>query len=106
LQCGDVEIVISSVGLMEAYSPTEKQIFEPIGAFDRYYETMAWHAKRDDTRYHDISVSDQIGFESEWEITEIDADDKANEMHEKVVKEITKRLLAGDKFEEYINERE
>ena len=32
-------------------------------------------------------------------IAEVDADDRANEMHENVVAEITKKLEKGNKFE-------
>lgn len=38
-------------------------------------------------------------FESDWAIAEIDADDKANEMHEDVVAEISNKLEKGYKFE-------
>ncbi len=99
LESGDVKIVVSTVGLME--SPWKKGdkfytgIFEEIGNH-RYYETMAFHSEPNDTRYHDIDVTKQVSFDSPCSIPEIDADDKANEMHEAVVREITKKLLSGE----------
>ena len=47
----------------------------------------------------DADVSKQIEFDNDWCIAEQDADDKANEMHEAVVLEITEKLLKGYKFE-------
>ena len=72
--------------------------FETIG-HNRHFETMAFHSDPNDTRYYDANVSKQVYFDSEWAIAEQDADDKANEMHEAVVLEITNKLLAGDTFQ-------
>jgi len=87
-----IKIVVSTVGLMEVNGK-----FDTIG-HNRHYETMAFHAEPTDKRYNDANVSKQVSFDSEWAIGEIDADDKANEMHEAVVSEITKKLLSGEKF--------
>ena len=95
LQYRGVEIVVSTVGLMQLIG---KDNFETIG-LDRYYETMAFHADPKDTRYHDIDVNRQISFESPWSIAELDADDKANDMHEAVVDEITAELMKGNRYE-------
>lgn len=92
LTSGDIRIVISTVGLME--DPSEKGGFREIG-YERYYETMAFYSVPEDIRYYDADVSREIFFESPWEISELDADDKANEMHERVVMELTKRLEEG-----------
>lgn len=95
LECGDVQIVVSTVGLMENYDKTKgKPQFREIG-FDRHYETMAFHADPADTRYHDAD-DQQVYFDSPWAIAEVDADDRANDMHEAVVAEITNRLAAGE----------
>jgi hypothetical protein len=40
-------------------------------------------------------VNREVSFTSPWQIGEIDADDKANNMHETVVAEITEMLLKG-----------
>ena len=87
-----IKIVVSTVGAMEDYGK-----FEEIG-HNRYYETMVFHSDKDDKRYHDIDVSKQVSFGSEWSIDKIDADDKANDMHETVVNEITRELLNRNKF--------
>lgn len=92
LSFGRIKIVVSTVGLMELNGK-----FETIG-HNRYYETMAFHSNKKDKRYNDIDVTKQVGFESDWAISEIDADDKANDMHEAVVTEITNKLLSGSKF--------
>jgi hypothetical protein len=60
---------------------------------------MAFHAKESDIRYHDADVSRQVQFESARGIDELDADDRANTMHETVVQEISNRLQGGDLFE-------
>ena len=59
---------------------------------------MAFHADKNDKRYFDADVSKRVHFDSNWAIAKVDADDKANEMHEAVVLEITNKLLAGETF--------
>lgn len=98
LEYGDIKIVVSSVGLMRDIHKKDERAFDTVG-LDRYYETMAFHSRADDARYHDADVSRQISFDSPWAIDEIDADDRANDMHEQVVAEISRRLKKGDKFE-------
>ena len=95
IEHGDIKIVVSTVGLMPKL---DGKGWETIGV-DRHYETMAFHADYSDTRYHDADVSKQISFDSEWAISEVDADDRANGMHDTAVKEICKRLRKGEKFE-------
>lgn len=90
----DLEIVISSVGLMRDILSDERK-FETIG-YNRHYETAVFHADQNDKRYHDIDVSREVNFDSNGAIAEIDADDKANEMHEAVVAEIAGRLRKGN----------
>ena len=99
LEYNDIKIVVSTVGLMRSPwgkgSELYKGSFEEIG-IDRYYETMAFHSNKLDTRFHDIDVSRQIDFDSQWSIDRVDADDLANDMHEKVVAELTTRLQEGE----------
>ena len=78
----------------------DEEGFDTIG-HERYYETMAFMADKNDKRYYDADVSKQLPFESEWAISDIDADDKANKMHDKVVEEFISRLIAGEKIEAY-----
>ena len=93
LEYNGISIVISTVGL----SYDGGGVFERIG-IDRYFETMAFHSKKSDKRYMDADEGKQISFDSNWCLNEIDADDKANEMHEAVIKEITGKLKNGDRF--------
>jgi len=98
LECGDIKIVVSTVGLMENVLKGKelghKEEFMEIG-YNRHYETMAFHSDHNDTRYHDIDVAREVCFDSPWSISMIDADDKANDMHEVVVEEVTKKLSGG-----------
>ncbi len=97
----DINIVVSTVGLMEKSEHWRKEgesRFEKIG-LERYFETMAFHSDKADKRYLDADVSKQVDFNSDWSINEMDADDKANDMHDVVVKEISERLLNGETFE-------
>ena len=91
LEYQDKKVVVSSVGLMENSDGTG---FEPI-SINRCFETMCWYADLEDTRYYDIDVEKQIYFDSPWCINEMDADDKANVMHDNVVKEIANKLISG-----------
>ncbi len=102
LTCGNVRIVVSTVGLMDTPwkkgSKFYKGPFEEIG-YKRYYETMAFHSDPADTRYHDADVSMTVGFDGQWSIDIVDADDTANNMHETVVNELTSKLEKGTKLE-------
>ena len=92
-----IKIVVSTVGAMQSFDKEGE--YEIIG-HNRYYETMAFHSDKNDKRYHDMDVSRQVYFDSDWQINELDADDKANDMHEKVVYEIIKGLLGGKEYNE------
>lgn len=95
LEYGDVRIVVSTVGeLLQSSFQNNEGMFDTLG-HERYYETCAFYAKRYQNRYWDADVSKEVEFESPWSISEIDADDKANDMHEKVVKELSKKLKQG-----------
>ncbi len=102
LECGEVRIVVSTVGAMQKWEGDPRQDknitgTETIGAFGRVYETMAFHASLQGP-YWDANVSRHVRFESEWAIVEPiveDSDQKANDMHEAVVKELTEKMAAG-----------
>lgn len=97
LEYGDVRVVVSTVGeLLQSQTPFQKheRMFDTLG-YKRYYETSAFYAERVQDRYWDADVSKEIEFESPWSISEIDADDKANDMHEEVIKELSKKLKQG-----------
>ena len=93
LESGEERIVVSTVG---GYRYNEK--LKTIGAGGRYYETMAFEAKKKGP-YFDADVSEQLSFENEWaicadSIDELpdDVDNRADEMHEAIVSELTARL--------------
>lgn len=98
LTYGNTRIVVSTVGLLESFWKKSDRLyrgqFEKVGD-GRYYETMAFYSNPKDTRYYDIDATRQVDFESPWSISTLDADDKANKMHERVVKEITRKLRGG-----------
>jgi len=95
IEYNNIAIVISTVGAMEKLN--NKNGFDTIG-YERYYETMAFHTDKSDMRYKDINVQKEVHFESNCALNEIGLDDKANEMHECVVAEITKKMQIGYKF--------
>lgn len=95
LECGDIKIVVSTVGAM--YPPHKKGEIDTIG-FNRYYETMAFHSNATDTIYNDANVSKQVSFDSNWALGEWNTptiDNDADEMHEAVVKELSHKLKIG-----------
>jgi len=95
LQYGRIEVVVSTVGLMENIDKDDKNPFDTVGC-DRYFETAVFHADRRDKRYHDANISRRIPFDSPWSISEVDADDRANDMHENVVAELADKLIARE----------
>lgn len=97
LECGETRIVISTVGLMlDQLNKGNERKFAEIGC-NRHFETMAFHAQHDG-RYWDADVEKQVYFDSDWAIEDPDADDRANDMHEVVVAEISDRLTKGETF--------
>lgn len=83
-------VVVSTVGLLQKL---DWDGYDKVDAWN-YYETMVFHADKNDTRYFDIDVTRQIDIESPARIAEIDMDDKANEMHDVIVEEIKAKLLS------------
>ena len=89
IESGENRIVVSTVG---GYRYNEK--IETIGAGGRYYETMAFKAKKEGP-YFEADVSEELSFESEGAICaespdELpdDVDNRADQMHEAVVAEL------------------
>lgn len=93
LEYKDKKWIVSTVG---AYVNSDGK-FDAIG-YDRFFETMAFEAE-ERNGYLDADVSREIPFESDWGIfgetwKEVIAkypqvDNVANDMHEKVVEELT-----------------
>lgn len=90
---GETKIVISTVGAMK--DPLNGDKFCEIGA-NRYYETMCFHADKVDNKYWDADVSRQVYVDSKWAIGDLYADNEADDMHEKIVAEITNKLINKD----------
>jgi hypothetical protein len=88
LEYKDIKIVVSTVGMMR---DIDKNHYEIIG-YERYYETMAFHALKGD-KYDDIDVERQVEFYSPWSLNKIEVDLEADEMHEKVVEELSRTIL-------------
>ena len=92
VEYGEVRVVVSTVGGMKN---RDKNKVETIG-HNRYYETMVFMAFKDE-EYWEANVSREVCFDSNWFISKLsdDVDNKANEMHEKVVREIMRRIKQG-----------
>lgn len=105
LEYKDKKWIVSTVGAMPQ-SQIMRSIpefcsengFETIG-FHRYYETMAFEAQPVKNEkgyiiYYDADVKKQIDFDSDWAIDNcnFETDKQANEMHDKVVEELSKKI--------------
>ncbi len=91
LEYKDTKIVISTVGLK--MSLNDKTIFEPVDETkNSYFETKVFYTDPKCKRWHDADISNEIKVVNECYICSIDADDKANKMHENVVNEIIQRI--------------
>jgi len=90
LQCGRKRIVVSTVGDMRLKDDGE---IEEIG-LERFYETMAFHAVYEKP-YWEANIEREVSFESPWSlegpITQ-ESDLAANDMHERVVQEISRQM--------------
>ena len=97
LEYKEIKIVVSTVDMMKKFNFLSKQDenkeFEEIG-FNRYFETMAFHAEEKNGDFIDANVSRQVDFESEW-AWNLEDEWKANKGHWAVVDEIKQGLLDG-----------
>lgn len=94
VQYGDTYIVVSTVGaLMDSHNEGG---YKALG-IDRYYETMAFHA-RYDGYYWDADVDREVHINGETAINHIEphADSDANDMHERCVQEVLIRMFDGE----------
>lgn len=100
LTCGKTKVVVTSVGAM-FYK--EDDHIQTIGV-ERYYETMVFLAEKNGP-YIDTDVTKELRIDSPWSINAKswkdlpeDVDNKANDIHEAVVVEITRKLERGEKL--------
>lgn len=94
LEYGENRVVVSTVGAM-----VKDGAWDTVGK-NRFYETMVFHAMKDDM-YWDADIhAGEISFESEWAVRKMkkSSDKEANDMHEAVCKEFERRMLAGEIF--------
>lgn len=95
LEYKDKKWIVSTAGAMPAnkYSLEKNENgFTTIG-LGRYYETMAFEAKKEGI-YYEADVEKQLDFESKWYIgnCNFNTDQQANEMHDKVVEELIEKI--------------
>ena len=88
IEFGRQKIVISTVGNLFIDGNLEM-----IGA-DRYAETMAFKAKKEGI-YWEADVRKPVDFDSQWESSITDDDNKLNDMHESVVNELLLKIMRG-----------
>lgn len=89
LEYEDKKIIVSTVGHYK--DPNGK--VEKIG-INHYYETMVFEAQLEEG-YWDINVTKKVYPDSNWYLSNhyYDADLKAEEMHNNIVKEISQKLI-------------
>lgn len=90
IEYADLKWVVSTVGRQLPANGSDH--WETVGR-NRYYETMAFEAKQDGI-YWDADTEKQIDFDSPWAISHCGYDSEflANEMHEKVVLELSEKI--------------
>lgn len=90
LEYGRKKIVVSTVGNYRPFS--DRGNIDTIG-HARYFETRVFKAKFE-KGYWEANIDKSIYFNSPWCIDHCEhmADQEANDMHEKVVKEISKKM--------------
>ena len=96
LEYGNDRIIVSTVGNYRPKNiPAEKLKKEDqeIG-INRFYETMAFEAIKKGV-YWEINVQREIDFKSNWAINNLEenSDLEADLMHDKIVKEISKKMI-------------
>lgn len=90
IEYADLKWVVSTVGRQLPAKGYDH--WETVG-HNRYYETMAFKAKEDGI-YWDADTLSPINFDSEWAIHDCgdDSEFRANEMHDKVVAELSEKI--------------
>lgn len=100
IEYADLKWVVSTVGRQHPLDDSDDWV--KIGR-NRYYETMAFKAKQNGI-YWDADTSNPIDFDSAWAIHDCaeDSEFRANEMHDKVVAELSEKIKndygKGDKI--------
>jgi hypothetical protein len=93
LEYEDKKLIVSTVGnykLPEQINQGKPEFVDMNR--EAYYETMVFHSKNDE--YNDIDASKEIWQFTEY-LSELD-DNKANNMHEKVIEKVSIALKKGE----------
>ena|SRR3990167_10718968 len=92
IEYGKKHVIVSTVGNYRPCVIGEDKSQNEIGC-NRFYETMVFEGKKLGV-YWEIDASKEIAFKSNWALSELEqeTDAKADKMHEKVVKEISKKI--------------
>ena len=90
MELGETRIVVSTVG-----SYWYEDELRSIGD-ESYFETMAFHAEISDDQYWDSDTSKEVSIYSNWSLDENASYTDANDMHETVVEEISRRMVNGE----------
>jgi hypothetical protein len=92
-------IIVSTVGglFVCVHDGSYKYELQSLGADNRFYETMAFHSKKEGV-YIEADISRQINFASPYSIHEcnLNSDKKANKMHDDVVEEFVDMFIRVD----------
>lgn len=94
IECGARKVVVSTVGRM---LNADGMTYGTIGADDRYFETMAFKAKRKQG-FWDADVSRPVNFKSPWAWNKVDQEQEANDGHYRVVAELARKMERGAKL--------
>lgn len=97
LEYKDIKIVVSTVGAMYNVDGINSSDFPQEIGWNRYYETLAFHAKFDGV-YWDADFEREVNFDLPRYLynCRCRTDLGANNMHEAVVDDITDKLLKGE----------
>ena len=79
-------VVISTVG--NYFKDGEYRLI----GHERHFETMVFLSVKGDNLYHDADICRQVDIDSSWTLFNAENDNLADEMHEKIVKEVSKKL--------------
>lgn len=97
IEYGNKRVVVSTVGQMYKDVNDREKGYDTIGC-GRFYETMAFWACKEKTpngEFWDADVSKQVSFSSKWCWEKLEDELNAQNGHEKVVREIAKKLEKG-----------
>lgn len=92
LECKETKVVVSTIGLIRSRQVSSG--FETLDNAGSFFETKVFHCRKDDSRYRDADFNREIKFQAygvpsheplDFTVKEVDADDKANQMHDSVV---------------------